>query len=206
VTPPPQEKEPTPRETHNSAKAASAVREHQITTAPLKLPPHVEVPNDKKVEWPEGFVHMSHADLAAADISKIHSTPSTGKSDSGTDGGGSTTGEGPGGAHLYRAEWYREPRDSEIDGYMRPGQSSGRWAKLYAVLFRTITSRIVANWTRSRADRVWLGFCVKRLGNFLSVPHVNGKPQLGTWVSIRFTFEKHRSDGVTTDKAGLRAA
>jgi protein TonB len=144
VTPPPQEKEPTPRETHNSAKAASAVREHQITTAPLKLPPHVEVPNDKKVEWPEGFVHMSHADLAAADISKIHSTPSTGKSDSGTDGGGSTTGEGPGGAHLYRAEWYREPRDSEIDGYMRPGQSSGRWAKYmpyYSELSRRGLSR-----------------------------------------------------------------
>lgn len=195
LSPPPGEKTPTPKQAHQAAKSATSPHQQQAATAPPKLPPRVEIPNDHKVEWPEGFVHMSHADLAAADISNIHSAPSTGKSDASAGGGGNAGGEGPGGAHLYSAQWYHEPRDAEIQGYMRPGQSTGRWAEIAC---RTIQDYHVedcheldeqprgSGMARVLREAAWQ-FLVRP-------PRVDGKSLVGTWVRIHFDFDKHRRD------------
>jgi len=197
LSPPPGEKKPNPTKARAAAKAAAAPHQMQATAAP-KLPPRVPIDNPNKVEWPEGFIHTSHAEMASSDIGKIHSAPSTGNSDATVGGGGHGGGEGPGGSHLYNAAWYREPSNTALVSYMRPGQSTGRWAE--------IACRTIENWhvedcqelgeeprgsgmARVLREAAWQ-FLVRP-------PRVDGKSMIGTWVRIHydFTHEKATESG-----------
>lgn len=198
LSPPPGEKSPNPTTAHQAAKAATTPHETPAPAAP-KLPPRVQINNPDKVEWPEGFIHLAHGDLASADIGKIHSAPAQGTGDTTAGGGGKGGGEGPGGSQLYNAQWYREPRDAEIQGYMRPGQSTGRWAEIAC---RTIDGFHVedcreldeeprgSGMARVLREAAWQ-FLVRP-------PRVDGKPLTGTWVRIHFDFTRNKaseSDG-----------
>lgn len=179
-------------------KAAQQAARATATAPAAAKPPRVVVPTDNKVVWPEGFIPMNRSDFAAADISKIKGQAGTGsgaQQASAGGGGGGVGGTAPDGSRLYNAEWYREPRDAEINGYMRPGQSSGRWA--------TIACRTVANYhveDCQELDESPRGSGMARVlrqaaWQFLvRPPRINGTPQLGTWVRIRFDFIRGKRD------------
>jgi hypothetical protein len=69
-------------------------------------------------EKPLPFIKLTREEFAASDISKLgRRRPDAGES--GAQGGSvQGPGEGPGGARLYNAEWYREPTDAELVTYM----------------------------------------------------------------------------------------
>jgi len=186
--PPPGEKQPNPTKARAAAKAVTAPQHTKATAAP-KLLPHIEVNNPNKVDWPEGFIHTSHAEMASADIGNIHSAPSSGNANASAGGGGHGGGVGEGGTSFYNVEWYRKPPKTVFENYMRPGQATGRRAE--------IECRMIENYhvedchevseeprgtgmARVMREAAWQ-FLVRP-------PRLNGKPLLGTRVHITYTF------------------
>jgi protein TonB len=104
-------------------------------------------------------------------------------------------GEGPGGAKLYNAEWYREPSDAEIGGYMPRGNIKPEWAMIAC---RTIERYHVENCqelgesprgsglARAMRQAAWQ-FLVRP-------PRIDGKPVIGAWVRIRFDFKARNEE------------
>lgn len=184
MPPPEKEKQPKP---HKSAKAPNPAQ-HTPPAATMKPPPHVAINNPDKVEWPEGFIHTNHAEMAMSDISKIHSGVGPGHAEA-SGGGGHSAGDGPDDLGFYKAEWYRKPPRSALDSYMRPGQDTGRWAE--------ITCRMIEDYhvedchelaeeprgsgmARVLREAAWQ-FLVRP-------PRRNGKPLLGERVRIHYDF------------------
>lgn len=200
-----EKKEETRKAAPKAAKKKQAERKPAAQTQPqpqpspqpraVKLPPRVIVPSDSPT-LPPGFVVMSRKDFAAADVSKMaraalgaSSGPSAGAGNSGSGGAAGGVGEGPGGATLYAAQWYREPRDAEIGPYLPATRAPGSWA---IIACRTIQDYHVddcremdesprgSGLARALRQAAWQ-FLVRP-------PRIDGKPQLGTWVRIRFDF------------------
>ncbi|KUR77139.1 hypothetical protein AQZ49_10065 [Novosphingobium sp. FSW06-99] len=119
LVPPPVEKQKQPKPT----KAAQAPKPAQQTApaATMKQPPHIDVNNPNKVEWPPGFIHTDHLEMANSDIAKIHSGVAPGNAQA-SGGGGHSFGDGPDDRGYYRAHWYRKPPRSVYESYMRPEQ------------------------------------------------------------------------------------
>ena len=105
LSPPPGAKSPKPEQAQKQQQKPVTVPQ-QVPPAAPKILPHIDVNNPNKVEWPEGFIHTSRAEMAAADIGHIHSAPAdagNGSSDGG--GGGHGGGAGQGGQSWYNVEW-----------------------------------------------------------------------------------------------------
>ncbi len=124
----------------------------------------------------------------ASDISRIRSSPreETGPELAAGDGDRSI-GDGPGGAKVYQAEWYREPTEAEINGYLPKNLRQSGWAMIICQTIadyrvedcREIDERpIGSGLARSMRQAAWQ-FRVRPT-------RINGKPQIGTWVRIRF--------------------
>jgi len=99
----------------------------------------------------------------------------------------SSVGEGPGGAKLYNAEWYREPTSAEMDGYMpRNGVRSGYGM----IICRTIADYRVEDCRELEEAPQGSGLArAVRLASWqfrVRPPRIGGKPMIGTWVRIRF--------------------
>ncbi|WP_226017306.1 hypothetical protein [Novosphingobium sp. FKTRR1] len=178
---------PAPEHKQTATHATSQTATAQAAARPM---PRVVVPSPNKVEWPEGFIPMSHADYASADIGKVKSAAGAG-AQSADAGGGKGGGDGPGGAHLYNAEWYREPTDAQLSGYMHGGSPPGSWAMIAC---RTLPQYHVedcqeldesprgSGMARALRQAAWQ-FLVRP-------PRMDGKPMIGAWVRIRFDFTK----------------
>jgi len=164
--------------THAVAKSAPmAVVNPQPVPAPVPPP---KVPAVK-------FIPMSKSDFASSDISKLGSQGES--SASGNSGSVYGPGEGPGGARLYNAEWYRRPSHAELAGYIRNGAPPGAWAMIAC---KTIEHYHVedciqlgesppgSGLSRALREAAWQ-FLVRP-------PRIDGKPQIGVWVRIRFDF------------------
>ncbi len=195
---------PSADKAKEKAAPKQQVKREQAQTAvttPPKLPPRVEVPSKNQVEWPPGFIRLSREDIAKADISRIKPAGgSAGSTGAASGGGGSAegTGDGPGGARVYNAEWHREPSRAELSPYMSAarGSSSGDWAM---IICRTVERFHVedcrevdesprgSGLARALRQAAWQ-FLVRP-------PRVDGKAQLGTWVRIRFDFKPAKRDG-----------
>ncbi|RYY24465.1 MAG: hypothetical protein EOP62_16555 [Sphingomonadales bacterium] len=98
-------------------------------------------------------------------------------------------GRAPGGEPLYAAEWYRRPRQVELETYL-----PRRWAREGSGL---IACRTVARYRVE--DCVILGESPRGSGYGNAVlqasfqflvrpPRVGGKEQVGAWVSIRIDY------------------
>ena len=169
---------------------ASASAAPQASRAVLPVPPHLPKPPVISKAPPVRMVEMSKADMAAADISKLgnHAGAATGSGNSASTYG---PGEGPGGAKLYRAEWFREPSNAEIGGYLPHGAPPGSWGMIAC---KTIEHYHVENCMQLGESPPGSGLSrALRLAAWqflVRPPRIDGKPVIGAWVSIRFDFTR----------------
>ena len=152
----------------------------QTTPLPVPTTPPVQI------------IKLSRADFAASDISKIPRRAES-SADSGTAGQNSGAaygpGEGPGGARLFRAEWYREPSRAELSGYITRGAPPGAWAEIAC---QTIDHYHVENCQQLGESPAGTGLSRalrQAAWQFLiRPPRIGGKPIPGAWVRIHFDF------------------
>ena len=171
--------EPAPTQSKSAEAEVQAARVPQTDTP--KLPPS---PLAKS-----SFVKLTSDEFAAADISKLGSAGGQGRSSGETS---ASVGTGPGGATLYKAEWYREPTDAELAGYL-PGRSiePGSWAE---VACKTIPDNRVENCQAigESPPGSGLGKALRLAGWQFRIrpPRIDGKPQVGTWVKVHIEFTR----------------
>ena len=167
----------------------------QSAAAPHPRPP-VPVPQPQVVKPPvpvSPFLHLSKEDFAASDISKLPSHAGEGSASSSGSGSSSTygPGEGPGGVHLYNAEWYREPSHAELATYLSETNGQGDWG---VIACKTIEHYHVEDCQELDESPPGSGLAraLRRASwQFLvRPPRVDGRPLIGSWVRIRFTFTK----------------
>ena len=173
----PQQQRQRQKATHDVAKSAPVA-----VVTPQPVPPPVPVPKVPAVK----FIPLSRSDFAASDISKLGHQ---GEAASGNSSSAYGPGEGPGGARLYNAEWYRRPSHAELAGYLKNGAPPGSWAMIAC---KTVEHFHVedciqlgesppgSGLSRALREAAWQ-FLVRP-------PRVDGKPQIGAWVRIRFDF------------------
>lgn len=176
---------PAPRRTLKAKAQPQAAR-------PIPLPPRPRAPTLP----PSLLIPMSKADLAAADISKFGSR-ATGQDSAGEASAAAMgPGEGPGGAHLYNAEWYREPTNGELAYYLsNSGATRANWAMIGC---QTVAHYHVDNCMLLGESPPGSGLArAMRLAAWqflVRPPRIDGKPLVGSWVRIRIDFTRYRSD------------
>jgi protein TonB len=134
-------------------------------------------------------VPFRKSDMAAADISKLGSNAAKGDlpaQSASADGAG----EGPGGARLYRAEWYKEPDDGQIRFYLPKRISEGSWAEIAC---KTVAKYHVEDCVLIGESPVGSGLArALRSASWqflVRPPRIDGKPLVGSWVKIHFDFD-----------------
>ena len=131
---------------------------------------------------------MTRDEFAASDIGAMRAPAAEpGQGTAVADAGGSTYGpsEAPGGRTLHAADWYREPTRAEMVTYMPAKQQVG-WGMVAcqtAERFRVENCREIGESPGSGISR---GLRRASWQFLVRPPQVNGKPQIGAWVRIRF--------------------
>ena len=172
------------------APAASAKAKAVKVRAPTHAPPPVKL----YPKLPPSFVPMSSSDMVAADISKLGSNAAGSSDTSGKSANVSGPGEGPGGAHLYYAEWYVEPTRAQISGYVTKDLTPGMWGE---VACKTIAHYHVedcrqlgespgSGLARTMRQAAWQ-FLIRP-------PRIDGKPLIGSWVRIHYEIVEGKGD------------
>jgi hypothetical protein len=135
---------------------------------------------------PSPLIALNKADMAAADISNLGSRAPGAAAASANVAG---PGEGPGGAHLYDAEWYREPTDAELDYYLPKAVDRGSWALIGC---KTVEHYHVENCYMLGESPLGSGLArAMRLASWqflVRPPRIDGKQLIGSWVRIRIDF------------------
>ena len=185
----PSEKEAATAPEHRTkAHAAAKQASGKITPIP-PLPPVITPP--KVPTPPNALPGVLPIQLGASDISKLKSSASN---DDGAETGTDSKlaygpGEGPGGQPLYNAEWYREPSDAELNGYLPRGAPPNSWAliacqtvpKFHVENCRSLgESPVGSGLARAMREAAWQ-FLVRP-------PRRGGKVLVGAWVKIRIDF------------------
>ena len=169
---------------HAAAKQASGKITPITPLPPVITPPKVPTP-------PNALPGVLPIQLGASDISKLKSSASN---DDGAETGTDSKlaygpGEGPGGQPLYNAEWYREPSDAELNGYLPRGAPPNSWAliacqtvaKYHVENCRSLgESPVGSGLARAMREAAWQ-FLVRP-------PRRGGKVLVGAWVKIRIDF------------------
>lgn len=125
---------------------------------------------------------------------RIREGSSIGPADSGSSRGqdSAVVGTAPDGSPLYAARWYREPRDSELAGYLSTASSTG-WGLIAcktAPGWRVVDCEVVDEYpqgsgiARATQAAAWQ-FLVRP-------PRVGGQYQVGSWVRIRIDYTRTR--------------
>jgi protein TonB len=169
---------------HAAAKPASGATTPIPPMPPVITPPKVPTP-------PAALPGVLPITLGASDISKLKSSAS---SDDGAETGTDSKlaygpGEGPGGQPLYNAEWYREPTDAQLNGYLPKGAPPNSWALIACQTMpqfhvdncRSLgESPVGSGLGRAMREAAWQ-FLVRP-------PRRGGKVLVGAWVKIRIDF------------------
>ncbi|WP_068076350.1 hypothetical protein [Novosphingobium lentum] len=172
-----------------SAAAPAAAIKVAVVHPPPARPPAIKLPSKNTIP---DVIALSHDEFAASDISKLgnHGAGSS-SSSAGSGAKAYGPGQGPGGAHLYAAEWYREPTDAELQPYMRNMGAPGDWA---TIACKTMDHYHVENCQSLDESPPGSGLArALRLAAWqflVRPPRVDGKPLIGEWVSIRFNFRR----------------
>jgi len=176
-----------PKAERQVRKAAKAKKAGKAAPAPPAKPPPPPVPAPAMPMLIPGLEHF--------DLRQVRSSPvETAAADQDSAGQGQDSasaygpGEGPGGARLYAAEWYREPTSAELSYYLPAGRHLG-WAMIAC---QTIERYHVDN-CRTLGDSPpgsGLARAVRQAAwQFLvRPPRIDGKPVIGAWVRIRIDF------------------
>ncbi|MEO7814055.1 MAG: hypothetical protein ABIR87_01270 [Sphingomicrobium sp.] len=134
------------------------------------------------------YLKLSSEEFAAADISKLGSAGGHGAAAQGASS--ASVGVGPGGATLYKAEWFRHPSDAELNGYITKNVEPGSWAE---VACKTIADNRVENCQALDESPPGSGLArAIRLAGWqfrIRPPRVDGKPLVGTWVLVHIDFK-----------------
>ncbi|MEO5598665.1 MAG: hypothetical protein ABIQ66_08595 [Novosphingobium sp.] len=196
------------------ARQKRATVKKQVTPPKTVRTIHPPVPHPVVAPLPPlALIHMSRTQMASADISKMPShAPSgevaasasaTGGEGAGAGAGAGTgagTGDGPGGATLYRADWYRKPTDAELAPYLTRGTPPGSWGEIAC---RTIDNFHVEDCRELGESPPGSGLsrALRQAGwQFLvRPPRINNKPQIGTWVRIHFSFTRAPISSASAD-------
>lgn len=169
---------------HAAAKPASGATTPIPPMPPVITPPKVPTP-------PAALPGVLPITLGASDISKLKSSAS---SDDGAETGTDSKlaygpGEGPGGQPLYNAEWYREPTEAQLNGYLPKGAPPNSWALIACQTMpqfhvdncRSLgESPVGSGLGRAMREAAWQ-FLVRP-------PRRGGKVLVGAWVKIRIDF------------------
>lgn len=185
-------------------QAKSKAHEQVVSPKVAKLaqPPKSPVPSPPQptptTPPPPNYIKLNHADFAASDIGAIgRRAEAVAAADAAAQraaqrAAATGPGEGPKGVHLYAAQWYREPNDAELRPFLSGANAPpGAWA---TIACQTIDHFHVENC--QELDEYPLGSGLARglrraSWQFLVwPPRIDGKPQVGTWVRIRFDFTK----------------
>lgn len=180
-------------------KAHSATRPASGKIIPVPPLPPVITPS-KVPSPPNALPGVLPIELGANDISKLKSSAPS--NDDGAESGTDSKlaygpGEGPGGQPLFNAEWYREPSNAELNGYLPRGAPPNSWAliacqtvpKFHVENCRSIgESPVGSGLARAMREAAWQ-FLVRP-------PRRGGKVLVGAWVKIRidFTLKPGQSD------------
>lgn len=182
--------------------------ERRAAAPPAAEPKHVEPPKPKPpdpvppppvpprpVPLPiPGMIILDRDQYARSDIGRIRNDAGEGKDAAA--GGDSVAaygpGAGPGGERLYEAEWYREPSNAELAGYLPPeGAPPGSWA---VIACRTAERYAVENCRSLGESPVGSGLAraMRQAAWQFRVrpPRLGGRPLVGAWVRIRITFDR----------------
>jgi protein TonB len=176
-------------EPDRAKKADNSPKPKSASAPPSTLPPDV-APPQKAPPPPVPLPGVLPIQLGGLDISKIKGS---GHGDDAGDGEDSKLaygpGLGPGGMPLYRAEWYREPSNAELNGYVKALPPGGGWA--------LIACKTVANYHVENCQSMGESPLGSGLGRDMRLaawqflvrpPRRGGKPLIGSWVSIRIDF------------------
>lgn len=173
---------PEPPAPHAPAPSPSA----KAPAAPAKTHAPV-IPPSPLAKSP--YLKLTSQEFAAADIAKLGSAGGHGKA-AGEGSSSASVGVGPGGSTLYQAEWYREPTNAELNGYLtRKSIEPGSWAE---VACKTIPDNRVENCQAIGESPPGSGLArAIRLAGWqfrIRPPRVDGKPMVGTWVKVHIDF------------------
>lgn len=170
-------------------KADNSTKPKNASAPPAPLPPDV-APPQKTPTPPLPLPGVTPLNLGNFDISKIKGS---GQGEDAGDGEDSKLaygpGLGPGGMPLYRAEWYREPTNAELNGYVKKMPEGGGWAM--------IACKTIANYHVENCQSIGESPLGSGLGRdmrqaawqfLVRPPRRGGKPLIGSWVSIRIDF------------------
>jgi protein TonB len=170
-------------------KADNTPKPKSASAPPSELPPDV-APPQKAPPPPVPLPGVLPIQLGGLDISNLKGS---GQGDAAGDGEDSKLaygpGLGPGGMPLYRAEWYREPTNAELNGYVKSLPPGGGWA--------LIACKTVANYHVENCQSMGESPMGSGLGRDMRLaawqflvrpPRRGGKPLIGSWVSIRIDF------------------
>lgn len=196
ILPPPSPHDLNPLRTFDVVPVASPAQRAQRIVKPAGSPPPKAAPKPQPTPasaptpTPPAFIQMDSASFAATDIGKI--APAAGNDDGAGSGKDSVAaygpGEGPGGAPLYYAEWYREPSHAELSTYM---PANGPPTGYALIACKTVAAYHVDN-CRVLGETPGSGFgrAMRRAAwQFLvRPPRRGGQSLVGAWVRIRIDF------------------
>ncbi|WBO21622.1 hypothetical protein [Sphingomonas abietis] len=154
---------------------------------------------------PWNVIPMSKEEFAQSDISSKPTRAAAAAATPGSDGDNGNDdskdssatygpGEGPGGDRLYNAEWYTRPTDAQMAFYMPKngvvGDGYGDVACKTIPDFRVEDCQELgetpgSGFARAVREAAWQ-FRVRP-------PRIGGKPQIGAWVRIHYTFTLTRT-------------
>ncbi|RDE06824.1 hypothetical protein [Sphingomonas aracearum] len=157
---------------------------------PRETPPPLPVPPSQWVL--PGVMKLSREEFAKTDIGRFPSKGDSKAGDALADAGGGTrdsdddgsVGRGPNGQKLYPAQWYRRPPRSQTAPYMPAGKTG--WGMIAC---RTVDRYHVEDCQElgeTPGSGIARGLRQAAWQFLVRPPTVNGKPQVGAWVRIRF--------------------
>lgn len=174
-----QQSKPAPRKVEVTHAAAAAPPRPSPLQKADNTPPPPPVPG------PPGFIHMTHDEMAAADIGKMpRGGPISG--DTGSGGAGEGIGKGPDGSVMYRGDWYRKPTQAELNPYIKSNAPAGSWAYIAcrtAEHYHVVDCQALDE--SPRGSGLARGYVNASWQFLFRPPKIDGKPQIGVWVAFR---------------------